>query len=106
MNMIKTSVDSRDYQEEFILPMVIRKRKINNETMFTGFVPGFEENDVIESDIETCKSRLLERTKKKVSQMIKSDSPFPFFPTKEELLEDFDDIVNITFVKVPNTKRI
>ena len=102
---IKTSMDSRDYVDALILPMVIRKRKINNEIKFTGFVPGFEEDDVIENDLETCKTRLLEKTKAKVADMIKSDSPFPFFPNKEELLEDFDDIVNITFVKVPNTKN-
>ena len=103
---IKASIDSRDYMDNIILPMVIRKRKIDNEIKFTGFVPGFYEKDIIEDNLEKCKELLLERTKEKVSKMLKDDSPLPFFPTKEELMEDFNDIVHITFIKVPNTKKI
>lgn len=102
----KTSIDARDYMDNIILPMVIRKRKIENEIKFTGFVPGFSAQDIIKDDLEQCKKILFERTKEKVSKMLEDNSPLPFFPTKEELMEDFNDIVHITFIKVPNTKKI
>ena len=105
MKITKTSLDSRDYFEKLSLPMVIIKRKINNEFKYTGFVPGFDGEDVIEDELEKCKDALYKRTKERVVKMIKANSPFPFFPTKEELLEDFDDIVYITFTKVENYKK-
>ena len=103
---IKNSIDSRDYEGNLILPMVIRKRKIDEQVKYTGFVPGFFGKDVIEDNLDKCKQILFEKTKEKVLNMLKLNSPFPFFPKKEELLQDFDDIVNITFIKVPNTKKI
>ena len=101
---IKNAIDSRKYNSELTLPMVIRKRKINQLTKFTGFVPGIYEQDVVEDTLEKCRELLFERTKARVKEMIKENSPFPFFPTKEEILQDFDDVVSITFVKVPTQK--
>lgn len=105
MKNISATLDSRDYVNELVVPMVIRKRKINNQIVFTGFVPGFVGKDVIDEDLESCKKKLSEKTKTKLIDMINQNSPFPFFPTKEELLEDFDDIVSITFASVPNYKK-
>lgn len=105
MKIETKTLDSRDYCEKLIVPMVIRHRKIADKMVYTGFVPGFEGKDVIGENMEECKTRLFERTKKVLIEMLKNDKPFPFFPTKEELMEDYKDIVNITFTSVPNTKK-
>lgn len=105
MRNITTTLDSRDYANELIAPMVIRKRKIADKMMFTGFVPGFAGRDVIEENIEECRRKLSLKAKKIISKMLKEDKPFPFFPTKEELIRDFDDIVSICFLKIPNNKK-
>jgi len=104
MRNISATLDARDEGKDLIVPMVIRKRKINEKMMFTGFVPGFEGRDVIEENIDDCKKKLSSKTQKTVEKMLKENSPFPFFPTKEELMQDFDDVVSICFVKIPNNK--
>lgn len=105
MKNISATLDSRDYLDKLVLPMVIRYRKVNDKMVYTGFVPGFEGKDVIDENLESCKAKLFEQTKTAVKEMLAKNKPFPFFPTKEELVADFDDIVSITFVNVPNTKK-
>lgn len=87
-------------EKEISLPMVIRYRKVNGVLTYTGFIPGMTKKDVIDSDFETCKNLLKEETKKLVLRYLEEKKIFPLFPTKEELLEDFDDIKSISFVKI------
>lgn len=87
-------------EKEICLPMVIRYRKVDGDFAYTGFIPGITTKDVIEKDFEKCKELLKEETKKIVIQYLEEKKIFPLFPTKEELLEDFDDIKSISFIKI------
>lgn len=98
---IQNSIDSRKISEYLMLPMVIRHRKIDNEMVYTGFIPGMTEIDIIEKDFSLCKKQLKSKTRLLVVDYIENNRNFPFFPTKEELLEDFEDIVSISFIKIP-----
>lgn len=105
MKITTSTLDSRDCCEKLIVPMVIRYRKIDERMLYTGFVPGFQTPDVVDENLEACKTKLFDKTRAIIIDMIQKNKPFPFFPTKEELLEDYKDIVNITFANIPNNKK-
>ena len=97
-------LDSRNFEKGIKLPFVIRQRKIEEELVFTGFIPGLTKRDVVSKDFEECKKTLIDTYLPVIEKMIKENSPFPFFPTAEELKADFDDIYAITFISIPDKK--
>ena len=98
-------VDSRDFEKGIKLPFVIRYRKIDEEFVYTGFIPGMTETDVISKDFEECKKTLIDSSLPTIERMIRKNEPFPFFPNEEELKNDFDDIYAITFIAIPDKKQ-
>ena len=82
------------------VPMVIRHREIDDIMVYTGFVPGFAEDDVISIDFEQCKKLLKERTRQNLERYIDEKLKFPFFPTEKEIREDFKDVVYIKFLEI------
>ena len=98
---IENSIDSRKIYDYLMLPMVIRHRKIDDELVYTGFIPGMTEIDIIEKDFSLCKKQLKSKTRLLVVDYIENNKAFPFFPTKEDLMQDYEDIVSITFIKIP-----
>ncbi len=101
--MSNTSYNRVDTLKEFNelkLPMVIISETENNVTTYIGFVPGIELKKITSLSVDTCKSNLLKETKSKVKEMIENDLPFPFFPTKEEIMEDFENVCYIKFLNI------
>ena len=42
---------------------------------------------------------------KKLKMMKQNDAPFPFFPTKEEIMKDYDNVEIVEFIKVTSKDR-
>ena len=78
------------------IPLVIQK----GENVYQGFVPGFVMKDVVSTNLEICKSKLLEYAKQVIKTRIKNNQGFPFFPTNEEIKQDYKNIVLIKRINV------
>ena len=107
--MIKTTngkVDALAISGELCIPLVILKNDNKaSELPFLGFIPGFLMKNVNGKTLEDCKEKLLNYLKQKLQRMMQEDEPFPFFPTKEEILKDFDNVELVEFIKVKSEKR-
>ncbi len=88
--------DARDLYEQINVPMVITEHKNRNRVVYAGFVPGLTKKDVLTTDYEECKAEIHKLT----LELIKQVDVMPFFPTKEEILEDFDDVKAIMFLQI------
>ena len=86
--------------KEVKAPLVIVKKTIDNTTKYIGFVPGLLMDNIEGVDVETVKTKLTKNTKSHINNMLKENTPFPFFPTKEEIMEDFPETVYLKFVKI------
>ena len=86
--------------KEVKAPLVILKKMEDNTVKYIGFVPGLIMNNVEGSDIELVKTNLTKQTKNFINKMLKDNTPFPFFPTKEEILQDYPDTAYLKFIKI------
>lgn len=91
---------SLDLGEDIKLPLVVCKEK----GTFVGFIPGIVMASFKEKDIEVCKTKLKEFAKAEISKMAKEKQPFPFFPTEEEIFEDFENVKYLEFIKIKKSK--
>jgi len=57
-----------------------------------GFIPGFIMNYIVSDTLEECEEKVYDYLKEKVTDMNAKNEPFPFFPTNEEIVEDFKPI--------------
>ena len=86
--------------DRILVPMAIRYRKVEDKMVYTGFIPGFDGNDVISDTLEECKTLLKKKLISQLDEYLANNKQLPFFPTKEELQNDFDDIVYIKVVEI------
>ena len=42
--------------DRILVPMAIRYRKVEDKMVYTGFIPGFDGNDVISDTLEECRT--------------------------------------------------
>ena len=85
---------------EIKLPLVVCKEK----NQYVGFVPGFIMKTIVEKDIDICKIKLKDYAKQEVMRMSKNKQPFPFFPSEEEIFEDFQNVKYLEFIKIKKSK--
>ena len=85
------TIASGDVDGKISIPLVITKE--NGE--YHGFVPGIVMNDIVCKDILECQNKLKEFVKNYVLEARKNNSPYPFFPTNEEIKADFGKVVMI-----------
>lgn len=78
------------------IPLVFTKEN----SQFHGFVPGIVMQDVIENDLELCKTNLLQQIKIILKNRISNKLPFPFFPTNEDIKKDFKNVVLIKRISI------
>lgn len=81
-------------------PLVIRKTEKDGEIKYHGFVPGINKPDIVGSNLLIVKLKLNSEAKKTISNMIRNNKPFPFFPDKEAITRDFENVVYIKFLKL------
>lgn len=86
--------------DELKMPLVVCRMVKDGQTMYRGFVPGFEKEDIIDSNLEVVKLKLNTEARATVSKMLENNQPFPFFPDKEAISRDFDNVVYIKFIKL------
>lgn len=97
------TVDALKELGSLSVPMVIIKE--DNISTYKGFIPGFVMKNVINETLDGCKADLKKYLKQKLVTMAKNNLPFPFFPTKEEILKDFDNVVSVEFIKISSSSR-
>lgn len=86
--------------KEVKAPLVVVKKVDKNEVKYVGFVPGLLMQDIENKDMEVVKEKLTESAKSFISKMLKEDTPFPFFPSKDEIMVDYPDTVFIKYIKI------
>ncbi len=88
--------DARELSEIINVPMVVLEYKAKNKNVYAGFVPGLTKKDVLTTDYEECKQELQKLT----LQLVKEVETMPFFPTQDEILEDFENVKAIMFLQI------
>lgn len=99
-NTTEFKIDAMLLSKEVKLPLVVREKVIDGRISYVGFVPGLLMMDIVGYDLETVKKDLETVAKKIVVNMLENNEPFPFFPTKEEILKDFENVVYLKLVKL------
>ena len=86
---------------ELLVPLVV----VKSNNVYNGFVPGLTFNYVENQNKEECFKLLKEKTTNFIKDMVKTNKPFPFFPNKKEIMEDFENVVEVRFIKITSAKR-
>lgn len=99
-------VDALAQSGELSIPLVISKKEgKENKVSYIGFIPGFLMKNIIADNVNDCKTELKNFLMNKLKQLMKNNEPFPFFPTKVEILKNYDNIESIDFIKVKSNNR-
>ena len=85
--------------ETVSVPLCIRKKKESDSIEYVGFIPGIIMRDVTSDNLEDCKEKLLAKAKDKLREKASLSGKMPYFPTNEEILKDFDNVVLIKRIK-------
>ena len=94
--------DSLAVSGQIKMPLVVVRV---DKAKFNGFIPGLTAQDVVESNLNDCKQKLNSLAKEIVTAMAQNNLEFPFFPTKEEIMHDFENVVDVTFITIKSNKR-
>ena len=81
------------------VPLVITRHKDGDNVSYKGFVPGIIMRDIISSDLDECKAKLMEKAQDKLTVKVQLKSQMPFFPSNEEIKIDFDNVCLIKRIK-------
>ena len=73
------------------LPLVVTKE----DGKYHGFVPGIVMKDFVCDTTTECETKLKVFVKDYILEMRKTQKPYPFFPTNEEIKKDFKGVVLI-----------
>ena len=91
---------------ELRAPMVVLCEKDDDgKKAYIGFVPGILMDNVVSSSKEDCKAKLKEQTMNVLGLKKKKKSEFPFFPNKEEIMQDFENVADVSFIKISSHKK-
>lgn len=85
--------------ETVSVPLCIKKQKDSDGVVYVGFIPGIIMRDVQSGDLEDCKEKLLAKAKDKLREKASLSGKMPYFPTNDEIVKDFDNIVVIKRIK-------
>ena len=85
--------------ETVSVPLCIKKQKENDGVTYIGFIPGIIMRDVTSTSLDDCKEKLLETAKDKLREKASLSGRMPYFPTNDEILQDFDNICLIKRIK-------
>lgn len=96
--------DAFSETNELKMPLVIIYKKEDGLTEFHGFVPGITNRNCVSKTKEACKAELTTLAKTLVAEYVKNKRPFPFFPTKTEIMKDFENVVDVSFIKLTKSK--
>ncbi len=78
------------------IPLVI----MHTNNVYQGFVPGFVMKDVVDSNLDSCKQKLLVYVKQIIKTKITNNQSFPFFPTNEQIKQDYKNVILIKRINV------
>ena len=95
--------DSLSVNTEIKMPLVIIKN--SSQDQYLGFIPGINHEDIQSNSLEESKQNLHNFAKELIKNYAKKNKPFPFFISKEQILEDFENVVDISFIKIKSNKR-
>lgn len=98
-------IDTLAISGQIEMPLVILQHKSLAKTNYIGFIPGLTKKDVNAENLETCKQKLKDLASNIIENMAINNLPFPFFPTKEEILKDFENVCFVSFIKIKSNKR-
>lgn len=70
------------------IPLVITYEK----NLYHGFTPGIIMKDIVSLNKDICVENLKSFVKQKIIKMINDETTLPFFPSNEEIKEDFDNV--------------
>lgn len=106
MAILKSEVeDALSITGELMVPLLILKTGNKDIVSYAGLVPGLLMKNVISPTPEKCLEDLKQYIKIRFKTMLDKEEPFPFFPSKEEIEKDYDNIISLTFIKIKSNKR-
>lgn len=90
------------YSGEVMIPLVVLQK---SENSFAGFIPGFVMKNIVESTAEECIAKLKTYLTQKLKTIKENGDTFPFFPNRQEIMKDFENVYKIEFIKVVSSKN-
>ncbi len=99
-------IDTLSISGELTVPLVILTKEKLGKTTYVGFVPALTKKDIVCEDLEKCKAELKQQANEILKAYAKENLPFPFFPTKAEIIADFKNVKEIIYIKIRSNKRI
>lgn len=87
---------------EVMIPLVVLKK---SEDSYSGFIPGFVMKNVVEDTSEKCFARLKNYLIEKLKMIKQNGDTMPFFPKREEIMKDFENVFKIEFIKVTKSNQ-
>lgn len=91
---------SMDLNEVKVPLVVYRKQQDDGSIMYHGFIPGIMKEDIVDSNLELVKLKLNSSARETINEMLDNHSPMPFFPDKESIATEFENVVYIKFIKL------
>ena len=99
------AIDTLSTTGELTVPLVILTKEKLGKTTYIGFVPALTKKDVVSEDIEKCKAELKKQTTEILKVYAAQNLPFPYFPNKTEICQDFKNVKEIIYIKIKSEKR-
>lgn len=90
---------------EVMIPLVILKRDYDDKSSYAGFIPGFVMKNIVEDSKEECIAKLKAYLSQRLKAMMQNGEEFPFFPTKAEIMKDFENVYSVDFIKITSNLR-
>ncbi len=92
--------DSLAINAELKIPLVYTKVIEDEVEVYHGFVPGLTLKDSVATSLEACKELLQENVNVIIDKYLDDKKPFPFFPEKEQIINDFEGVCHISYIKI------
>lgn len=87
---------------EVLVPLVVLKK---SENSYAGFIPGFIMKNIMENTAEECFAKLKIYLTQKLRILKETGEPMPFFPDRKEIMNDFENVHQIQFIKIVSSKN-
>ena len=90
---------------EVMIPLVVLKNPNSTNSAYAGFIPGFVMKNIVESTPEECFAKLKSYLAQKIKTIKENGDTFPFFPNRQEIIKDFENVYKIEFIKIVSNKN-
>jgi len=95
-------IDALKQSGKLFVPLTIIKQ---STCEYIGFIPGILMSNITAKTEQECLTILKNFMHQKLKAMMQNKEPFPFFPDKKEIYEDYKNVCRVELVKIFTNKQ-